>query len=101
MSILALDALVKFSEIMIVHHTDCGALQFTNEGVKGGLKARVPQNGAEIESMEFGAITDVPTGLIDDLAYLKKSPYMRKELLERTYGFVFDIKTGLLTPMKA
>ena len=37
----------------------------------------------------------------DDLALLKASPLVRKELAENAKGFVYDIKTGLLTPVEA
>ena len=36
----------------------------------------------------------------DDLAILKANPLIRKELAERAHGFVYDIKTGALTPVK-
>ena len=35
----------------------------------------------------------------DDLAVLKSSSLIRKELSEHAHGFVFDIKTGLLSPV--
>jgi carbonic anhydrase len=37
----------------------------------------------------------------DDIAILKENPYIRKELADRAVGFVYDLKTGLLTPVKA
>ena len=36
----------------------------------------------------------------DDLAVLKKSPLVRKELADRAQGFVYDIKTGLLSKVE-
>jgi len=35
----------------------------------------------------------------DDIAIITSSPYMRKELAERTKGFTYNIKTGLLSPV--
>jgi carbonic anhydrase len=99
-SILALDSVLTLSEVMVVHHTDCGALLFTDDTVKAGLKARAPEN-QEIDGLSFGAITDVPKSVQEDLAILKASPLVRKELAEKISGFVFDIKTGLLTPVEA
>jgi len=34
--------------------------------------------------------------VLDDLAILHKSPYIRKELAEKSTGYVFDLKTGEL-----
>lgn len=36
----------------------------------------------------------------DDIAIITSSPYMRKELAERTKGFTYNIKTGLLSPVQ-
>lgn len=36
----------------------------------------------------------------DDIAVLKANPFIRKELAENAVGFVYDIKSGLLTPVK-
>ena len=36
----------------------------------------------------------------DDLAVIKGSPLVRKQLADRTYGFIYDIKTGLVSPLE-
>jgi carbonic anhydrase len=33
----------------------------------------------------------------DDLNFLKTSPYIPKALADSSYGFIYDIKTGLLS----
>jgi carbonic anhydrase len=30
----------------------------------------------------------------EDLAWLRSSPFIKKELAERTHGFIYDIKSG-------
>lgn len=50
--------------------------------------------------MKFGAIDDLHQSLKDDVEFLKASPYIRKELGERTRGFMYDIKTGKVEEMK-
>jgi carbonic anhydrase len=35
----------------------------------------------------------------DDLNFLKISPYIPKALADRCYGLIYDIKTGLLSPV--
>jgi carbonic anhydrase len=35
----------------------------------------------------------------DDVQLVKGSPLMRKELADRTRGFIYDIKTGRLNPV--
>lgn len=36
----------------------------------------------------------------DDLAVIKGSSLVRKELADRSYGFIYDIKTGLVSPLE-
>ncbi|OCK85754.1 carbonic anhydrase [Lepidopterella palustris CBS 459.81] len=98
--IAGLDAFIGFNEIMVVHHTDCGATHFTNEMLRDTLKKRLPEHEANVDAMTFGAITDIEQSVKDDVDLFKKSPLIRKELAEHTYGFVYDIKTGLLTPVE-
>lgn len=38
-------------------------------------------------------------GVRHDLEVVRKSLYLRKELKDSVRGFVFDIKTGLLSPV--
>ncbi|CAF9923100.1 MAG: hypothetical protein ALECFALPRED_002299 [Alectoria fallacina] len=97
--ILALDHLIGFTEIMVIHHTDCGALAFTDDQVRATLRKRRPDD-EEIESMSFGTIKDLEQSVRDDLAVIKGSPLMRKELAERSYGFIYDIKTGLVSALE-
>ncbi|RAL68027.1 hypothetical protein DID88_008750 [Monilinia fructigena] len=90
--IIALDAFLRFDEIMIIHHTDCGTTHFTNEGIRNSLKARIPTKHREIENMTFGAINDLKQSVIDDIAILRENPYIRQELAEKTSGFIYDLK---------
>lgn len=33
----------------------------------------------------------------DDLEWLGTTPFVRKDLIEQTHGFIFDVKTGLVS----
>jgi carbonic anhydrase len=35
----------------------------------------------------------------DDIAMVKASPFIRKELADRSFGYVYDLGTGRLTPV--
>ena len=45
-------------------------------------------------------MTSLEQSVKDDLAILKASPLVRKELRENASGFIFDIKTGLLSAVE-
>jgi len=98
--ILALDALVGgLSDLVVVHHTDCGATMFTDEAVREHLRGVQPDN-QEIDGMTFGAITDIEQSVRDDLALFRSSPLVRQELKDHASGWMYDIKTGEISPVK-
>ncbi|TVY90438.1 Uncharacterized protein LAWI1_G002966 [Lachnellula willkommii] len=97
--ILALDSFLSLKEIMIIHHTDCGAFHFTDSLIKDVLKKRLPGHAGSIDDMAFGAFGDLEQSVRDDIAVLKASPLVREELVAATSGFVYDLKTGGLTPV--
>lgn len=55
--IIILDQVLGLKEIAIVHHTDCGTLRFTDDGLRATLRAQTDsKHWAEIDRMHFGAI---------------------------------------------
>jgi carbonic anhydrase len=54
--ILALDAFLKFTDIVVVHHTDCGSTYFTEDLVRNDLKSRCPHD-INIDLTTFGAVS--------------------------------------------
>ena len=54
--VLGLDALLKFTDIIVVHHTDCGSTYLTEEMVRNDIKSRCPHE-QNIDSMTFGAVS--------------------------------------------
>ncbi|MCJ1227861.1 hypothetical protein MMC12_004520 [Toensbergia leucococca] len=75
---------------------DCGATHFKDAQILAKLKERCPDS-KDIDSMTFGMINDLEQSVKDDLAILKGSPFIRKELASRSRGFIYDLKTGLLS----
>ncbi|KAN0089106.1 Carbonic anhydrase [Hyaloscypha variabilis] len=98
-NILVLDSFVHVSDIIVVHHTDCGATHVTEAKVRSDLKKRLPHDD-NIERMQFGEIRDLQQSLKDDLSFLKSSPYIREELKPRVRGFLYDTKSGTLQELK-
>ncbi|OAP65108.1 hypothetical protein AYL99_01080 [Fonsecaea erecta] len=95
--ILALDVLVGLDEIMVIHHTDCGCLRYSNESMRKEIISRIgPEHADVINAMDFGAITDVEESTKSDIAWLKQSPLLRKELSDRAQGYVYDVVTAEL-----
>ncbi len=100
--IAALDTLFHVSQIILVHHSNCGTshitleqglvavrekrLEFTNFGE---LKARLPMK------------EDNYNPLIADLQKVRSNGFLRKDLIASVTGFWLDVETGLLTRVYA
>ena len=86
-------------EIVVVHHTDCGMLTFTDEVIRGRLAASLGEEaGAAAAGMAFLPFADVEESVRRDVAAIAASPLIRPDTA--VAGFVYDVKTGRLTPVE-
>ncbi|MFI9384717.1 beta-class carbonic anhydrase [Kutzneria sp. NPDC052558] len=77
-------------EIILIHHTDCGMLTFTDDQFKAGIQAETgikPPWSAE-------AFPDLDTDVRQSIARIKASPFVPHT--DQLRGFVFDVATGKL-----
>jgi carbonic anhydrase len=77
-------------EIILIHHTDCGMLTFTDDAFKSDIQAETgikPEWAAE-------AFPDVDDDVRQSLRRIENSPFVTKH--ESLRGFVFDVATGKL-----
>ncbi len=82
--------LLGTTEIILIHHTDCGMLTFTDDEFKAGILAEVgikPEWAAE-------SFSDLDTDVRQSIRRIKASPFI--PLTDSVRGFVFDVATGLL-----
>ncbi len=78
-------------EIILIHHTDCGMLTFTDDAFKAAIQADTgikPPWSAE----SFG---DPDTDVRQSIARIKASPFIPHT--DAVRGFVFDVATGKLS----
>lgn len=77
-------------EIILVHHTECGMLTFTDDEFERAL-----QDEAGIKpAWSAGAFRDVVEDVRQSLRRVTASPFVA--LTESLRGFVFDVATGRL-----
>ena len=82
--------LLATTEIILIHHTDCGMLTFTDDSFKRSIQDETgikPQWAAE-------AFTDLAEDVRQSIARIKASPFIPHK--EAIRGFVFDVATGKL-----
>jgi carbonic anhydrase len=77
-------------EIILIHHTDCGMLTFTDDAFKRSI-----QDETGIKPPWSGeAFTDLDEDVRQSIARIKASPFIPHTGAVR--GFVFDVATGKL-----
>ncbi|WP_439382845.1 beta-class carbonic anhydrase [Amycolatopsis lexingtonensis] len=82
--------LLGTEEIILIHHTDCGMLTFTDDDFKKSIQTDVgvkPAWAAE-------AFSDLDEDVRQSIARIKGSPFIPKK--DSVRGFVFDVATGKL-----
>ncbi|MGW5773869.1 beta-class carbonic anhydrase [Streptomyces longwoodensis] len=83
--------LLGTEEIILIHHTDCGMLTFTDDGFKDAVQKDTgirPPWAAE-------AFPDLEDDVRQSVARIKADPFVVHK--DRVRGFVFDVATGRLT----
>ena len=86
--------LLGTTEIILIHHTDCGMLTFTDDGFKRAIQDETgikPEWAAE-------AFTDLDEDVRQSIARIKASPFIPHT--DAVRGFVFDVATGKLSEVK-
>jgi carbonic anhydrase len=82
--------LLGTTEIILIHHTDCGMLTFTDDQFKAAIQADTgikPAWSAE-------AFGDLDEDVRQSIARIKGSPFVPHK--DQVRGFVFDVATGQL-----
>jgi carbonic anhydrase len=91
-SLVISNELLGTREFVVIHHTDCGMLTFTNDQLREKLNDEL---GVDASGIDFLPFSDVPQSVRDDLATLRATPLLPKEIPVR--GFIYDVTTGALT----
>jgi len=80
-------------EIMIINHTDCGMLRFTDSDLEDRLRKETGR--APIAPARFYSFTDPVKNTKEQIQEARSHPWISQEVPIR--GFVYDVKTGRLS----
>jgi len=92
-SLVVSTRLLGSKEIMIINHTDCGMLKFTDSELEDRLVKETGQ--AVIAPARFYSFTDVEANTKEQVQKVKSHPWLSNDIPVR--GFIFDVKTGRLS----
>jgi carbonic anhydrase len=82
--------LLGTSEVILIHHTDCGMLTFKDDAVKADIEA---ETGVR-PPFALEAFPDLDQDVRQSIARIKASPFIPRK--DAVRGFVFDVGTGAL-----
>jgi carbonic anhydrase len=82
--------LLGTTEIILIHHTDCGMLTFTDDEFKNTIQ----QDTGIKPAWAAEAFPDVDDDVRQSIARIRNSPFI--PLTDSVRGFVFDVATGKL-----
>ena len=82
--------LLGTTEIILIHHTDCGMLTFTDDGFKAGIEQETgikPAWSAE-------AFSDLDADVRQSVRRIQADPFI--PVKDSVRGFVYEVETGRL-----
>ena len=83
--------LLGTEEIVLIHHTDCGMLTFSDDDFRRQIE---DETGVKPE-WAVEAFDDLERDVRQSIARIKNSPFIPKK--EQIRGFIYDVKTGKLS----
>ncbi len=89
-SLLISQRLLGTREIILVHHTDCGMLTFTDDQVKKQIERDVGIRPA----FALEAFPDLEADVRQSITRIKASPFILHK--DNVRGFIYDVKSGRL-----
>jgi carbonic anhydrase len=89
-------SLLGTEAVVIIHHTDCGMLTFTDESIRTRLRETL---SADADHVAFLPFSDLEESIRADLAVYRRATLVRQDVPVR--GFVYDVRTGRLREVAA
>jgi carbonic anhydrase len=82
-------------EFVVIHHTDCGMLTFTNEVIRDQLRRDLDADASAIDFLPF---SDLEESVRRDLFTIRNSPLIPKDI--PVSGFIYDVRSGRLREVR-
>ena len=87
--------LLGTKEVILIHHTDCGMLTFTDDGFKETIR----QDTGLRPAWAAEAFDDLEEDVRQSVARITSSPFI--PVKDSVRGFIFDVATGRLEEVAA
>ena len=88
-SLVISERLLGTEEIVVIHHTDCGMLTFSNEDLTAKIKEDL---GVDTTGRDFLPFSDLEQSVRDDVEILRNSDLIPDDIT--VTGAIYDVETG-------
>ncbi len=90
-SLIISSRLLGTRTVVVIHHTDCGMLTFSNDELRRQLAT---ETGADASAIDFLPFTDLEASVREDVRRIRASPVIDAAI--PVAGFIYDVRTGRL-----
>lgn len=98
-SLVISQQLLGTDEIVLVKHTGCGMLTFTNEDAFNVVEKNLGHGAKEeLTGLDFLPFADLEQGVRDDVSLLRASKAIPDKVT--ISGWVYEVETGKVRPVK-
>ncbi len=90
-SLVISERLLGTEEVVVIHHTDCGMLTFSNEDLTAKIKEDL---GVDASGQDFLPFSDLEESVRGDVEKIRASDLIPDDI--SVSGVIYDVKTGQL-----
>jgi carbonic anhydrase len=94
-SVVISQALLGTQDVVVIGHSDCGMLTFTNDDLRSKLKQ---ERGVDTTHLDFQPFPDVVERVRASVRRLRETPLLPDDY--RVTGFVYDVQNGRIEPVE-
>ena len=88
-SLIISHELLGTREFIVINHTDCGMLKFTDENLQKRLIQKYKSDASEVKFHSFPNLMD---NVRNQVSKIKSTPFFSPDI--SVYGYIYDVKTG-------
>ena len=93
-SLVISEELLGTKSIVVIHHTECGMLTFSNDDIRTKIQQDLHTSADNIDFLPF---SNLEQSVRDDVAFLRESPLIAKDI--DISGFIYDVHDGKIRPV--
>ncbi|KAK9477621.1 carbonic anhydrase [Lipomyces japonicus] len=94
-SIVISQQLLGTEEVLVIHHTDCGMLTFTDPQLHQILQDRF--DGNDLEGVDFLPFPNLEDSVREDVKFIRESKVVKDSIA--VSGWVYEVETGKIRPV--